>query len=70
MLFVSWPSGVYGTIATFPAVGGSEGVGVVTEVGGDVKTFEEGDWVIPATSGLGAYNIFISTLFYFLHDLE
>ena len=39
--------------ASLPAVGGSEGVGVVTEVGGEVSNISEGDWVITAQPGLG-----------------
>lgn len=40
-----------------PAVCGEEGVGVVTRVGTEVTSFEEGDWVIPAVPGLGMQNV-------------
>jgi len=46
-------AGVYGIKASLPAVGGSEGVGVVTEVGEEVDGIKEGDWVVPASPGLG-----------------
>ena len=46
-------TGVYALKPQLPAVGGGEGVGVVTRVGTDVTTFREGDWVIPASTGLG-----------------
>ena len=46
--------GVYALKPQLPAVGGGEGVGVVTKVGAEVTTFREGDWVIPASTGLGA----------------
>lgn len=45
--------GVYGVKANFPAVGGGEGVGVVTKVGSSVKDLQVGDWVIPASSPSG-----------------
>lgn len=36
-----------------PAIAGNEGVGVVRRVGGAVTALKEGDWVIPASLGLG-----------------
>ena len=45
--------GVYAIRPEFPAVGGGEGVGVVTKVGSDVTSFKEGDWVVPATTAVG-----------------
>ena len=47
-------AGVYAIKPKFPAVGGGEGVGVVTKVGTDVTGFSEGDWVVPATTTLGS----------------
>lgn len=44
---------MYAIRPEFPAVGGGEGVGVVTRVGSDVTSFKEGDWVVPATTALG-----------------
>ncbi len=46
---------MYGTKASLPAVGGSEGVGVVQEVGGDVSGVRVGDWVVPAKPGMGMF---------------
>lgn len=47
--------GVYGTTPKLPAVGGNEGVAVVTSVGADVKKLAIGDWVIPFSSGFGCW---------------
>ena len=44
-----------------PAVGGNEGVGVVTSVGSKVTSISEGDWVVPVCAGLGMYTNFYST---------
>jgi len=41
--------GLYGTKPSLPANGGSEGVGEVIGVGGDVKKVRKGDWVVPLT---------------------
>lgn len=38
-----------------PIVGGSQGVGVVTNVGSEVKDLKAGDKVIPSVSGLGTW---------------
>ena len=38
---------------SLPAVGGGEGVGVVTARGADVTDLRKGDWVVPAGAGLG-----------------
>ncbi|KFU83692.1 hypothetical protein M959_14432, partial [Chaetura pelagica] len=47
--------GTYALLSPLPAVGGNEGVGEVLEVGRHVKALEPGDWVIPASSGLGTW---------------
>lgn len=46
-------TGVYAIRPPLPAVGGGEGVGVVSRVGSKVSEFGEGDWVVPAATGLG-----------------
>lgn len=43
--------GTYGIKAKLPAVGGNEGVGVVTGVGSSVTGVQENDWVIPSVPG-------------------
>jgi trans-2-enoyl-CoA reductase len=48
--------GVYATRPPLPAVGGGEGVGVVTSVGAEVTTLGEGDWVVMSKPGLGERN--------------
>lgn len=45
--------GVYPVKPATPAVGGNEGVAVVEHKGRAVKSFNRGDWVIPARPGLG-----------------
>eukprot|EP01119_Soliformovum_irregulare_P002181 TRINITY_DN1239_c0_g1_i1.p1 TRINITY_DN1239_c0_g1~~TRINITY_DN1239_c0_g1_i1.p1 ORF type:complete len:363 (-),score=97.36 TRINITY_DN1239_c0_g1_i1:43-1131(-) len=47
--------GTYGTHPDLPAVGGNEGVGVVVAKGSGVSSLKEGDYVIPAVSGLGTW---------------
>ena len=47
--------GVYGVKPKLPAVGGNEGVAVVTSVGSDVKKFAVGDWAIPFRAGFGCW---------------
>ena len=47
------PPGVYPIKPSLPAVGGGEGVGVVTASGADVTHLRKGDWVVPAGAGLG-----------------
>ncbi|NXD62971.1 MECR protein, partial [Eolophus roseicapillus] len=47
--------GTYAILSPLPAVGGNEGVGEVLEVGRRVAALKPGDWVIPATSGLGTW---------------
>ena len=47
---------MYAIKPSLPAVGGGEGVGVVIRVGTDVTGFSEGDWVVPAATGLGMEN--------------
>jgi hypothetical protein len=39
--------------AKLPATAGSDGVGVVTEVGSSVKGLSAGDTVVPVVTGLG-----------------
>ena len=46
-------SGIYALKPQLPAVGGGEGVGVVTKVGAEVTSLSEGDFVIPTSTGLG-----------------
>lgn len=53
--------GVYGIKPKLPAVCGSEGVGVVTEVGNDVKGLQVNDWVIPG-GGSGGFGTWRTTL--------
>ena len=45
--------GTYAILPDLPAVGGNEGVGLVLEVGSQVKSLKPGDWVIPRDAGLG-----------------
>lgn len=47
--------GNYGFQPTLPAVGGNEGVGVVTSVGASVKGLQVNDRVIPAKAGFGTW---------------
>uniref|UniRef100_A0A8C3J8T9 Enoyl-[acyl-carrier-protein] reductase, mitochondrial n=1 Tax=Calidris pygmaea TaxID=425635 RepID=A0A8C3J8T9_9CHAR len=47
--------GTYPILSPLPAVGGNEGVGEVLEVGRRVATLRPGDWVIPASTGLGTW---------------
>ena len=47
--------GVYGIKPTLPAVGGNEGVAVVTAIGSNVKNLVIGDWVIPFRAGFGTW---------------
>ncbi|XP_005058433.1 PREDICTED: trans-2-enoyl-CoA reductase, mitochondrial isoform X2 [Ficedula albicollis] len=47
--------GTYPLLSPLPAVGGSEGVGEVLEVGRRVVALKPGDWVIPADAGLGTW---------------
>lgn len=56
---------MYAIKPPLPAVGGGEGVGVVTRVGADVNSFREGDCVIPATTGLGVVRMLFSNQRYF-----
>ncbi|XP_027005797.1 enoyl-[acyl-carrier-protein] reductase, mitochondrial isoform X1 [Tachysurus fulvidraco] len=48
--------GTYAILPDLPAVGGNEGVGQVLEVGSQVQTIKEGDWVIPRDAGLGTWS--------------
>jgi trans-2-enoyl-CoA reductase len=45
--------GSYPTQPALPAVGGSEGLGQVVEVGPDAKKLKVGDFVLPNRQGLG-----------------
>ncbi|XP_075801756.1 enoyl-[acyl-carrier-protein] reductase, mitochondrial isoform X1 [Microtus pennsylvanicus] len=47
--------GNYGLLPKLPAVGGNEGVGQVVAVGSSVSRLKPGDWVIPASAGLGTW---------------
>lgn len=69
----SCPLGNYGLLPQLPAVGGNEGVGQVVAVGSNVTGVKPGDWVIPATAGLGEF-LQVSAAFrsrsYFAHTIE
>jgi len=52
---INMVEGVYGITAKLPAVGGSEGVGQVSQIGSDVKSLKVGDWVIPSVPGFGTW---------------
>lgn len=54
--------GVYPVKPATPAVGGNEGVAVVEHKGRAVKSFNRGDWVIPARPGLGWIPYHVSSL--------
>ena len=45
--------GVYGTKPQLPAIGGNEGVAVVSQVGSAVKSLSVGDWVVPVKTPFG-----------------
>jgi mitochondrial enoyl-[acyl-carrier protein] reductase / trans-2-enoyl-CoA reductase len=47
--------GKYAILPSLPAVGGNEGIGIVTQVGNAVKHLEVGDHVIPIQSGQGTW---------------
>ncbi|KAL1254725.1 hypothetical protein QQF64_016954 [Cirrhinus molitorella] len=47
--------GSYPILCPLPAVGGSEGVGEVIEVGKDVTSLRPGDWVVPIYAGFGTW---------------
>ena len=47
--------GVYGIKPQLPAVGGNEGVAVVTAIGSGVNNLAVGDWVIPFRAGFGTW---------------
>lgn len=47
--------GTYAILPDLPAVGGNEGVAQVIQVGSQVKSLKEGDWVIPRDAGLGTW---------------
>ena len=50
--------GTYAFKKPFPMVGGNEGVGVVKEVGSNVKSPKAGDMVLPLViSALGMYHM-------------
>jgi trans-2-enoyl-CoA reductase len=52
---INMVEGVYGIMAKLPAIGGNEGVAVVTEIGSKIKKLAVGDWVIPYKAGLGCW---------------
>ena len=47
--------GVYGIKPKLLAVGGNEGVAVVTAIGSGVNSLSVGDWVIPFRAGFGTW---------------
>lgn len=47
--------GKYPIRPQLPAVGGNEGVGVIREVGSQVKGLARGDWVVPLIAGQGTW---------------
>jgi trans-2-enoyl-CoA reductase len=52
---INMVEGTYGIAAKYPAIGGNEGVAVVTEIGDDVQGLVVGDWVIPFRAGFGCW---------------
>ncbi|XP_053310594.1 enoyl-[acyl-carrier-protein] reductase, mitochondrial isoform X2 [Spea bombifrons] len=52
---INMVQGTYALLPELPAVGGNEGVGVVTEIGNHVTSVRPGDWVIPVDAGLGTW---------------
>ena len=52
--------GVYAIRPPLPAVGGGEGVGVVTAVGSQVTSLQTGDWVVPANTSLGKCTVILA----------
>jgi len=50
--------GAYPTQPTLPAIGGSEGVGQVVEVGPNAKTLKVGDLVLPVGQGFGTWRTY------------
>ncbi|XP_065226395.1 enoyl-[acyl-carrier-protein] reductase, mitochondrial-like isoform X2 [Planococcus citri] len=59
--------GVYPVPVQFPAVGGTEGVGEILEVGDEVEALQPGDKVIPNIEGFGIwrnYGVYKSDLLY------
>lgn len=50
--------GSYALKPTFPAYGGNEGVGVVTDMGSGVKSLKIGSWVIPILPGWGTWRTY------------
>lgn len=70
LLAVSPPLGNYGLLPKLPAVGGNEGVGQVVAVGSNVTGVKPGDWVIPATAGLGEFLQVSAAFPCFTHIIE
>ena len=52
---INLAEGKYGISVPLPAVGGNEGVGIVEEVGPQVRSLEPGNWIIPAVNALGTW---------------
>jgi trans-2-enoyl-CoA reductase len=52
---INMVEGTYGIAAKYPAIGGNEGVAIVTEIGEGVKKLAVGDWVIPFRAGFGCW---------------
>jgi NADPH:quinone reductase-like Zn-dependent oxidoreductase len=49
--------------AKLPATAGSDGAGVVTEVGSGVKGLAAGDTVVPIVNGLGGFLLLLAAVF-------
>ena len=49
--------GVYRLLPKLPAVGGTEGVGEVMQVGKAVAELQTGDWVVPAVASFGTWRM-------------
>lgn len=47
--------GTYAFIPPIPFVAGNEGLGQVLSVGSSVKNIKAGDWVLPASAGIGTW---------------
>ena len=52
---INLAEGKYGISVPLPAIGGNEGVGVVEEVGPQVRSLAPGNWIIPAVNAFGTW---------------
>ena len=62
---------MYAIRPPLPAVGGGEGVGVVTSLGSEVTRLKKGDWVVSSRPGMGKFGPvpwFLKSRLYFLRD--